>query len=559
MPSDTYILTISDAGVSVPAANSVTNASVASDAAIAFSKLASLTSGNILVGNSSNVPTSVAVTGDITISNTGVTSIASGAVVDADINASAAIAHSKLATTTAGNVLLANSSGTITAAPITGDITINSSGVASIANDASIAFSKITPVTGDISISNSGVASIASGAIVNADINASAGISHSKLATTSAGNVLLGNNAGAITATPITGDITVSSSGISSITNDAVTFSKIQNISDYQILGRNSGTGIGDVQSISCTPFAFSLLNDGDAATARTTLGISTPAAGIVTSDGTNFSSVTVLPATNGGTGQSSYAVGDLLYANTTTSVAKLADIATGNVLLSGGLNTAPSYGKVGLSTHVTGILPLDNGGFGVDFSSQNGFPFYINGEGFTSYNFIDLTEHVANILPVANGGTNHTTIARGQISKMTAFTAVTIGTAGTYVTPTNAGTLDTATSTGTSLGATNTFSIKNTSGVTRIFRVYASADATSANNEILGIKLYSGTADSLSAIDATECRAFTSGTNAAAKLVTSWMVSLDNNQEVALYITNHSSTSSVNIQRARLIAEAVI
>ena len=141
----------------------------------------------------------------------------------------------------------------------------------------------------------------------------------------------------------------------------------------------------------------------------------------------------------------------------------------------------------------------------------------------------------------------------------MTAFTAVTIGTAGTYVTPTNAGTLDTATSTGTSLGATNTFSIKNTSGVTRIFRVYASADATSANNEILGIKLYSGTADSLSAIDATECRAFTSGTNAAAKLVTSWMVSLDNNQEVALYITNHSSTSSVNIQRARLIAEAVI
>ena len=123
------------------------------------------------------------------------------------------------------------------------------------------------------------------------------------------------------------------------------------------------------------------------------------------------------LPATNGGTGQSSYAVGDLLYANTTTSVAKLADVATGSVLLSGGLNTAPSYGKVGLTTHVTGTLPIANGGFGVDFSSQNGFPFYVNGDGFTSYNLINLTEHVADILPVANGGTGYGSDGIGTLS----------------------------------------------------------------------------------------------------------------------------------------------
>lgn len=75
MPSDTYTLTISDAGVSTPSTGSVVNASVAANAAIAFSKLATLTSGNILVGSSGNVPTSVAVTGDVTISNTGVTSL----------------------------------------------------------------------------------------------------------------------------------------------------------------------------------------------------------------------------------------------------------------------------------------------------------------------------------------------------------------------------------------------------------------------------------------------------------------------------------------------------
>ena len=70
-----------------------------------------------------------------------------------------------------------------------------------------------------------------------------------------------------------------------------------------------------------------------------------------------------VLPATAGGTGQSSYTVGDLLYADTTTSLAKLADIATGNALISGGVSTAPSWGKIGLTTHVSGTLPLTNGG----------------------------------------------------------------------------------------------------------------------------------------------------------------------------------------------------
>jgi hypothetical protein len=70
--------------------------------------------------------------------------------------------------------------------------------------------------------------------------------------------------------------------------------------------------------------------------------------------------------ATKGGTGQSSYAVGDLLYADTTTSLAKLADVATGNVLLSGGVGVAPSYGKVALGSAVSGILPAANGGTGV-------------------------------------------------------------------------------------------------------------------------------------------------------------------------------------------------
>jgi len=58
-----------------------------------------------------------------------------------------------------------------------------------------------------------------------------------------------------------------------------------------------------------------------------------------------------------------SYAVGDLLYASGASTLAKLAAVATGNALISGGVITAPAWGKIGLTTHVSGTLPVANGG----------------------------------------------------------------------------------------------------------------------------------------------------------------------------------------------------
>ena len=75
---------------------------------------------------------------------------------------------------------------------------------------------------------------------------------------------------------------------------------------------------------------------------------------------------VGAVPPANGGTGLASYAIGDLIYASNSTTLAKLADVATGNVLLSGGVGAAPGYGKVPLSTHVSGTLPAANGGTGL-------------------------------------------------------------------------------------------------------------------------------------------------------------------------------------------------
>ena len=54
----------------------ITNANIAAGAAIAFNKLAALPSGQIIVGSVGNVPTAVPMTGDATISPTGVVTIA---------------------------------------------------------------------------------------------------------------------------------------------------------------------------------------------------------------------------------------------------------------------------------------------------------------------------------------------------------------------------------------------------------------------------------------------------------------------------------------------------
>lgn len=69
---------------------SIVNADISAAAAIDFSKLATLSSTNILVGSAGNVATSVTVTGDVTISNTGVTAIGTKKVTAGMLNSGAA-------------------------------------------------------------------------------------------------------------------------------------------------------------------------------------------------------------------------------------------------------------------------------------------------------------------------------------------------------------------------------------------------------------------------------------------------------------------------------------
>lgn len=143
----------------------------------------------------------------------------------------------------------------------------------------------------------------------------------------------------------------------------------------------------------------------------------------------------------------------------------------------------------------------------------------------------------------------------RGQCSKMDDGT-IDITTQGTYVSTGLTATLDTDTNYGMVLGTDDAFGLKNDSGATKLFRIYGSFDANTVtqNNKVLGIKL----AKNGTAIDETECRAYTGGSNEEAKLVTSWMVELDDGDEVSLLIANHSNTTDIILKRGRIVAAEV-
>lgn len=119
------------------------------------------------------------------------------------------------------------------------------------------------------------------------------------------------------------------------------------------------------------------------------TLNISTSYVGqnTITTLGTITTGVwngTAIAAANGGTGQTTYVIGDILYASATNALSRLAGVATGNALISGGVGAAPSWGKIGLTTHVSGTLAIGNGGTGLTGTPTNGQLLIGNGSGYT-------------------------------------------------------------------------------------------------------------------------------------------------------------------------------
>jgi len=205
------------------------------------------------------------------------------------------------------------------------------------------------------------------------------------------GQLLIGNGTGYTLNTLATGSGISVANGVGTIT-----------VSNTGVLSNIAGVGI----AVSSPTGNVTISNTGVLSFSGGTTGL-TPA----TATTGNITLAGTLLAKNGGTGFNSYAVGDLLYANTTTTLAKLADVATGNALISGGVSTAPAWGKIGLTTHVSGILPVANGG-----SGANTLTGYVYGNGTSPF-------------------TASTTIPNTDITGLGTMSTQNIGVSGSFIT----------------------------------------------------------------------------------------------------------------------------
>jgi hypothetical protein len=119
----------------------------------------------------------------------------------------------------------------------------------------------------------------------------------------------------------------------------------------------------------------------------------------------------TVLPTANGGTNRSSaWVIGDLAYAATTDRLDSIAAVATGNALISGGTGTVPSWGKIPLTTHISGTLPVGNGGSGATSFTSKGL----------------LIGNNTGAVTTTNAGTTNGQIIIGSASGSPAFASLT-------------------------------------------------------------------------------------------------------------------------------------
>ncbi len=181
------------------------------------------TDGQILVGNGTDI-TSVAVTGDVVLDNTGAVTIADDAVTTA-----------KLANITRGAILVGGVSNapTVYDAKTDGQILVgNGTDITSVA------------VTGDVALDNTGAVTIADDAVTTAKL---ANITRGAILVGGAfnaptvydaktdGQILVGNGTD-ITSVAVTGDVALDNTGAVTIADDAVTTAKLANITQGSIL-----------------------------------------------------------------------------------------------------------------------------------------------------------------------------------------------------------------------------------------------------------------------------------------------------------------------------------
>ena len=152
------VVTTGDTGTvtsTMIADGTIVDIDISASAGIAFSKLATLSSAHLLIGNGASEATAVAVTGDVTINSSGVTSITTGSIVDADISGSAAIAASKIVSASTSGAGVVQLSDSTTSTSTTLAATANAVKVTKDVADAALPLTGGT-ITGTLNIAAAG-------------------------------------------------------------------------------------------------------------------------------------------------------------------------------------------------------------------------------------------------------------------------------------------------------------------------------------------------------------------------------------------------------------------
>ena len=198
-----------------------------------------------------------------------------------------------------------------------------------------------TGVTGVLPVANGGTALAVY--VVGDILHATATTTIAGLAGVATGNAIISGGIGVVSSYGKIG-LTTHISGTLAVGNGGT-----------GVTGASTGSGgvVLDTSPTIVTPTIASFANAGHSHTDAAGGG-TLSAAAIATG---------TLAVARGGTNIGSYAIGDLIFASAATTLAKLADVATGNAVISGGVGVAPAYGKIGLTTHISGTLPIANGG----------------------------------------------------------------------------------------------------------------------------------------------------------------------------------------------------